>query len=78
MIKKLGMQKQSLESIMWNCRNKGSDEEALDTVMDLVFLKFAGDKFASRWMEIHQEYIGEPAIGQGIFSVLMNRGCNDD
>jgi type I restriction enzyme M protein len=44
---------QSLETILWNCRNAlrgtvGGNEKNRDAVMGLVFLKFAGDKFDKR------------------------------
>jgi len=50
MPKKAPSTEQSLESIMWNCRNAlrgtvGGNEKNHDAVMGLVFLKFAGDKF---------------------------------
>jgi type I restriction enzyme M protein len=53
--------KQSLESILWNCRNAlrgtvGGNEKNRDAVMGLVFLKFAGDKFDKRRAEIQAEY----------------------
>jgi type I restriction-modification system DNA methylase subunit len=55
------VQSQSLESIMWNCRNAlrgtvGGNEKNRDAVMGLVFLKFAGDKFEKRRSEIKAEH----------------------
>lgn len=53
MAKKAPTTEQSLESILWNCRNAlrgtvGGNEKNRDAVMGLVFLKFAGDKFDRR------------------------------
>ena len=49
----------SLESVLWNCRvalrGIGGNEKNRDAVMGLVFLKFAGDKFAKRRLEIQEE-----------------------
>ena len=61
MAKATKVQEQSLESIMWNCRNAlrstvGGNEKNRDAVMGLVFLKFAGDKFDKRRTELMQEY----------------------
>jgi type I restriction enzyme M protein len=58
---------QSLESIMWNCRNAlrgtvGGNEKNRDAVMGLVFLKFAGDKFDRRREDIKAEYGDVPAF----------------
>ena len=58
---------QSLESIMWNCRNTlrgtvGGNEKNRDAVLGLVFLKFAGDKFDKRRDEIHTEYGDVPTF----------------
>jgi len=52
---------QSLESIMWNCRNVlrgtvGGNEKNRDAVMGLVFLKFAGGKFDKRREVIRTQY----------------------
>ncbi len=60
-------QEQSLESIMWNCRNAlrgtvGGNEKNRDAVMGLVFLKFVGDKFEKRRAEIMQEHGDVPAF----------------
>ena len=57
----------SLEQIMWNCRNAlrgtvGGNEKNRDTVMGLVFLKFAGDKFQKRREEIKAEFGDIPAF----------------
>ena len=57
MAKKAATTEQSLESIMWNCRNAlrgtvGGNDKNRDAVMGLVFLKFAGDKFDKRRKEI--------------------------
>ncbi len=57
----------SLEQIMWNCRNAlrgsvGGNEKNRDTVMGLVFLKFAGDKFEKRRAELIAEYGDVPAF----------------
>ena len=67
MAKKTKLQEQSLESIMWNCRNAlrgtvGGNEKNRDAVMGLVFLKFAGDKFDKRRTEISAEYGDVPAF----------------
>jgi len=56
---------QSLESIMWNCRNAlrgtvGGNEKNRDAVMGLVFLKFAGDKFEKRRAAIQEKYGDNP------------------
>jgi type I restriction enzyme M protein len=58
---------QSLESIMWNCRNAlrgtvGGNEKNRDAVMGLVFLKFAGDKFDKRREAIKAQYGDVPAF----------------
>jgi len=67
MAKKTIKTEQSLESIMWNCRNAlrgtvGGNEKNRDAVMGLVFLKFAGDKFDKRRAEINAEYGDIPAF----------------
>ena len=50
----------SLESVLWDCRNDlrgiGSPEKNRDSVISLVFLKFAGDKFEKRYNEIKEQY----------------------
>ena len=50
----------SLEDVLWNCRNDlrtvGSPEKNRDSVISLVFLKFAGDKFEKRYNEIKEQY----------------------
>ena len=61
MAKKNATQEQSLESILWNCRNSlrgtvGGNEKNRDAVMGLVFLKFAGDKFEKRREAIKMQY----------------------
>ncbi len=58
---------QSLESIMWNCRNAlrgtvGGNEKNRDAVMGLVFLKFAGDKFDRRRKAIQEQHGDVPAF----------------
>ncbi|UVI31007.1 type I restriction-modification system subunit M [Paenibacillus spongiae] len=67
MAKKTVVQEQSLESILWNCRNAlrgtvGGNEKNRDAVMGLVFLKFAGDKFEKRREEIKAQYGDVPAF----------------
>ena len=67
MAKTTKVQEQSLESIMWNCRNAlrgtvGGNEKNRDAVMGLVFLKFAGDKFDKRRAEIIAQYGDVPAF----------------
>lgn len=67
MAKKNVVQEQSLESILWNCRNAlrgtvGGNEKNRDAVMGLVFLKFAGDKFEKRREEIKAQYGDVPAF----------------
>ncbi len=67
MAKKAAMTEQSLESIMWNCRNAlrgtvGGNDKNRDAVMGLVFLKFAGDKFDKRRKEITKQYGDVPAF----------------
>jgi len=67
MAKAAKVQEQSLESIMWNCRNAlrgtvGGNEKNRDAVMGLVFLKFAGNKFEKRRAELVQEYGDIPAF----------------
>jgi type I restriction enzyme M protein len=50
----------SLEQVLWNCRNalRGKCNKAAnrDAVLALVFLKFAGDKFEKRRIEIITQY----------------------
>ena len=50
----------SLENVLWNCRvalrGLGSTEKNRDAVIALVFLKFAGDKFEKRRLEIIKKY----------------------
>ena len=67
MAKKATTAEQSLESIIWNCRNAlrgtvGGNEKNRDAVMGLVFLKFAGDKFDKRRNEIKAQYGDVPAF----------------
>ncbi|MDD4431999.1 MAG: type I restriction-modification system subunit M N-terminal domain-containing protein, partial [Bacteroidales bacterium] len=67
MAKKAVTTEQSLESIMWNCRNAlrgtvGGNDKNRDAVMGLVFLKFAGDKFDKRRTEITKQYGDVPAF----------------
>jgi type I restriction enzyme M protein len=67
MAKKATTVEQSLESIMWNCRNVlrgtvGGNEKNRDAVMGLVFLKFAGDKFDKRREAIKTQYGDVPAF----------------
>lgn len=67
MAKAAKVQEQSLESIMWNCRNAlrgtvGGNEKNRDAVMGLVFLKFAGEKFNKRRTEIIEQYGDVPAF----------------
>jgi type I restriction enzyme M protein len=67
MAKKATTVEQSLESIMWNCRNArrgtvGGNEKNRDAVMGLVFLKFAGDKFDKRREAIKAQYGDVPAF----------------
>jgi type I restriction enzyme M protein len=67
MAKAKKIQEQSLESVMWNCRNAlrgtvGGNEKNRDAVMGLVFLKFAGDKFEKRREELMEEYGDVPAF----------------
>jgi type I restriction enzyme M protein len=64
---KVKIAEQSLESIMWNCRNAlrgtvGGNEKNRDAVMGLVFLKFAWDKFDKRRAEITEQYGDVPAF----------------
>ena len=67
MPKKTVIAEQSLESIMWNCRNTlrgtvGSNEKNRDAVMGLVFLKFAGEKFDQRREAIKKQHGDVPAF----------------
>jgi type I restriction enzyme M protein len=67
MAKTTKVQEQSLESIMWNCRNAlrgtvGGNEKNRDAVMGLVFLKFAGDKFDKRREAIKAQYGAVPTF----------------
>ena len=56
----------SLETILWNCRvalrGIGGNEKNRDAVLGLVFLKFAGGKFAKRRAEILAEHGDIPAF----------------
>jgi type I restriction enzyme M protein len=67
MPKKTAIAEQSLESIMWNCRNAlrgtvGGNEKNRDAVMGLVFLKFAGEKFDKRRAAIKEQHGDVPAF----------------
>jgi type I restriction-modification system DNA methylase subunit len=67
MVKKAVTAGQSLESILWNCRNAlrgtvGGNEKNRDAVMGLVFLKFAGDKFDKRREAIQAQHGDVPAF----------------
>lgn len=67
MAKAKAIKEQSLESIMFNCRNAlrathGGSDANRDAVMGLVFLKFAGDKFEKRREEILAQYGDVPAF----------------
>ena len=67
MAKTAKVQEQSLESIMWNCRNAlrgtvGGNEKNRDAVMGLLFLKFAGEKFDKCRAEIIEQYGDVPAF----------------
>ena len=57
---------QTLESILFNCRNAlrgaGGTEKNRDAVIGLVFIKFAGDKFEKRRKELKEEYGDIPAF----------------
>lgn len=54
----------SLEDILFDCRNvlRGKVDSSVnrDAVMGLVFLKFAGDKYAARRTELEKEYSDVP------------------
>lgn len=56
----------SLETVLWNCRvalrGVGSTERNRDAVIALVFLKFAGDKFEKRRLELVEKYGDIPAF----------------
>lgn len=60
----------SLETVLWNCRvalrGIGSTEKNRDAVIGLVFLKFAGDKFEKRRIELIKEYGDIPAFVEKI------------
>ena len=60
MAKKKQNKASTLENILWDCRvalrGVGSTEKNRDAVIALVFLKFAGDKFQKRRLEIAKEY----------------------
>ncbi|MEH7336275.1 class I SAM-dependent DNA methyltransferase [Neobacillus drentensis] len=67
MAKKTLVKEQSLDSILWNCRNAlrgtvGGNEKNRDAVMGLVFLKFAGDKFEKRRKAILAQFGDVPAF----------------
>ena len=56
----------SLETVLWECRvalrGYGTTEKNRDAVISLVFLKFAGDKFAKRRAELEAQYGDIPAF----------------
>ena len=56
----------SLETVLWNCRvalrGVGSTEKNRDAVIALVFLKFAGDKFEKRRVDLLAQYGDIPAF----------------
>lgn len=56
----------SLETVLWECRvalrGYGTTEKNRDAVISLVFLKFAGDKFAKRREELINQYGNIPAF----------------
>lgn len=67
MAKKTTTNEQSLETIIWNCRNAlrgtvGGNEKNRDAVMGLVFLKFAGDKFEKRRAVIKEQHGDVPTF----------------
>lgn len=57
---------QTLENILFNCRNAlrgaGGTEKNRDAVIGLVFLKFAGDKFEAKYEEIKEKHGDIPAF----------------
>lgn len=66
MAKKTAVKEVTLETTLWNCRvalrGIGSTEKNRDTVIGLVFLKFAGDKFEKRRAELIEQYGEIPAF----------------
>ncbi|AEX79923.1 N-6 DNA methylase [Corynebacterium diphtheriae] len=59
-------QELTLEQVLWNCRvalrSVGSTEKNRDAVISLVFLKFAGDKFAKQREALKTQYGDIPAF----------------
>ncbi len=64
--KKADKKEQTLENILFNCRNAlrgaGSTEKNRDAVIGLVFIKFASDKFEKRREEIKEQYGDVPVF----------------
>ncbi|PEK15724.1 type I restriction-modification system subunit M [Bacillus toyonensis] len=64
--KKAEKKEQTLENILFNCRNAlrgaGGTEKNRDAVIGLVFIKFASDKFDKRREEIKEQYGDVPAF----------------
>lgn len=56
----------SLESVLWNCRvdlrGVGSLDNNRNAVISMAFLKFAGDKFEKRKLEIAEEHKNDDPI----------------
>lgn len=66
MAKRAAVKEVTLETTLWNCRvalrGIGSTEKNRDAVIGLVFLKFAGDKFEKRRVELIEQYGEIPAF----------------
>lgn len=66
MAKSVKIKEVSLETILWNCRvalrGSGTVDKNRDAIIGLVFLKFAGDKFEKRRVELIEQYGDIPAF----------------
>lgn len=66
MAKSVKIKEVSLETVLWNCRvalrGSGTVDKNRDAIIGLVFLKFAGDKFEKRRVELIEQYGDIPAF----------------